>query len=197
MCTLVSGRLPPGLSLSSSGIVSGTTTVPGTFGFAVRIADVQFPGVRGTQKATLTVAPGPLESLTLKASATSVFVGGGILFTILARDAYGNPWTGIVTVSSSNPDVVSVPASVRVTKGSAKFIARGIHPGTAQVLASASGISSSFGIRVFRIPFATSGFSASGSSTSGGFTSGGSGSGSGGSGSDAAQGQEWPRRRTL
>ena len=38
-CSVVSGTLPPGLSLSSAGTISGTPTTPGNYRFTVRCVD--------------------------------------------------------------------------------------------------------------------------------------------------------------
>lgn len=51
--TLASGALPPGLTLSSDGVLSGTPTTPGTYDFTVRATDSL--GVTGTQNVMLTV----------------------------------------------------------------------------------------------------------------------------------------------
>jgi hypothetical protein len=37
--TIISGALPPGLSLSSAGVISGTPTSAGTFNFTVQVID--------------------------------------------------------------------------------------------------------------------------------------------------------------
>jgi large repetitive protein len=37
---LQGGALPPGITLSSTGLVSGTCTVPGTYYFNARVADL-------------------------------------------------------------------------------------------------------------------------------------------------------------
>src|SRR5215471_5128189 len=50
---MVSGALPPGLSLSSSGTVSGTPTATGTYTFGVKVTDIN--GNYGTQTFTLNV----------------------------------------------------------------------------------------------------------------------------------------------
>src|SRR4029079_1619210 len=36
---LLTGSLPPGLTLSSAGVLSGTPTTPGTFGFMIQATD--------------------------------------------------------------------------------------------------------------------------------------------------------------
>lgn len=37
--TVISGALPPGLSLSTSGVISGTPTTAGTYNFTVQVID--------------------------------------------------------------------------------------------------------------------------------------------------------------
>lgn len=37
--TVISGSLPPGLTLSSDGLVSGTPTTAGTFPFGIKVTD--------------------------------------------------------------------------------------------------------------------------------------------------------------
>lgn len=55
--TLAGGTLPPGLTLSSDGVLSGTPTTPGSFVFTVQATDSL--GLTGTQSVTLTVSSGP------------------------------------------------------------------------------------------------------------------------------------------
>ena len=54
--TVSSGTLPPGLSLSSGGVLSGTPATAGTFNFTVNVADAQ--GCMGTKVYPLTIAGG-------------------------------------------------------------------------------------------------------------------------------------------
>ncbi len=56
------GTLPGGLSLTSSGILSGTPTNSGTFNFSVRVADSN--GESATNSFALTINPGPLHVTT-------------------------------------------------------------------------------------------------------------------------------------
>jgi hypothetical protein len=53
--TLASGTLPPGLTLSSGGVLSGTPTTPGTYVFTVQATDSL--GLTGTQNVTLATFP--------------------------------------------------------------------------------------------------------------------------------------------
>ncbi|HEY6416902.1 MAG TPA: putative Ig domain-containing protein, partial [Acidimicrobiales bacterium] len=53
--TVDSGTLPPGLSLSSAGAITGTPTAAGTFTFTLRLVDST--GLTATQAKTITIAP--------------------------------------------------------------------------------------------------------------------------------------------
>src|SRR5262249_24971380 len=62
--SLNSGSLPDGLSLSSSGLISGTPTTAGTFNFTVLVTDstggTALTGV--TPGCAITIAPAPLSA---------------------------------------------------------------------------------------------------------------------------------------
>jgi putative Ig domain-containing protein len=51
-----SGPLPPGLALSSSGVISGTATSAGTFTFTATVSDSSTPPLTASQDQTITVA---------------------------------------------------------------------------------------------------------------------------------------------
>jgi uncharacterized repeat protein (TIGR01451 family) len=53
--TVDSGSLPPGLSLSSGGAITGTPTAAGTFNFTMKVVDST--GLTATQAQTITIAP--------------------------------------------------------------------------------------------------------------------------------------------
>ena len=53
-----SGTLPPGLSLSANGAISGTPTTPGSYQFTVKASDTSTPAGTGSRAYTLRVAPG-------------------------------------------------------------------------------------------------------------------------------------------
>jgi uncharacterized repeat protein (TIGR01451 family) len=53
--TVDSGTLPPGLSLSSGGAITGTPTAAGTFNFTMKLVDST--GLTATQAQTITIAP--------------------------------------------------------------------------------------------------------------------------------------------
>jgi parallel beta-helix repeat protein len=54
--SLASGSLPTGLTLSSSGVISGTPTKAGTFSFSVKVTDSSSTPETATQALTITVA---------------------------------------------------------------------------------------------------------------------------------------------
>lgn len=54
--SLVSGTLPPGLTLSAGGLVSGTPTTGGTYTFTIRATDSAHPAHTGSAPFTVTIA---------------------------------------------------------------------------------------------------------------------------------------------
>jgi hypothetical protein len=55
--TIASGKLPAGLSLNSSGLISGTPTMPSLSSFVVRVADSGVPRQTATHSLTLVIDP--------------------------------------------------------------------------------------------------------------------------------------------
>jgi hypothetical protein len=56
--SLISGALPPGLSLSAtSGTISGTPTTAGTFNFTLRATDSGAPQQQATQALSIQILP--------------------------------------------------------------------------------------------------------------------------------------------
>jgi hypothetical protein len=110
--------LPKGLSLSIAGVLSGTTTVAGTFSFTVQATDTHLAGLTGTQTLSLTVSPGAATSFRLVAPSGAT-AGAPFNVTITARDAYGNTATGYngaATLTSSDGESVA-PAPIPFTSG--------------------------------------------------------------------------------
>jgi uncharacterized repeat protein (TIGR01451 family) len=104
--TVVSGTLPPGLSLSSAGAITGTPTAPGTYNFTMQLVDST--GLTATQAQTITIASGgcaPAEnpSITIKKSPSSQTVarGGTATFHITVTNN-GNVTLTSVSVSDPN-----------------------------------------------------------------------------------------------
>jgi hypothetical protein len=80
--TLVSGSLPPGLTMSSSGLISGTPTVAGNYGFTARVMDAAAASVQGTftllvsASLSITSCPAPNATQGQLYSSTAVATGG-------------------------------------------------------------------------------------------------------------------------
>jgi hypothetical protein len=115
---LLYGSLPGGLSLSRTGVLSGTATKAGTYTFTVRAADTQMAAAVGSQSYTLTVNPGAAASITVSAPSKAT-AGTGFSVTITAKDMYGNGVNGPVSLSSSDGQPVT-HATVTLTKGTGK-----------------------------------------------------------------------------
>ena len=73
--SLTSGALPPGLSLNSSGVVSGTPTATGTYSFSAGVQDSNAPPGRTTASATIAVSTSAAAP-TVQFSATSTITQG-------------------------------------------------------------------------------------------------------------------------
>lgn len=73
--TLVSGTLPAGLSLSPSGVISGTPTAATTASLTLRVTDASAPANAQQADFTLTVVPVGAQPLTLQANVPAAAVG--------------------------------------------------------------------------------------------------------------------------
>jgi uncharacterized repeat protein (TIGR01451 family) len=85
--TVDSGTLPPGLSLSAGGAITGTPTAAGTFKFTMKLVDST--GLTATQAQTITIAPGcgPPPTIDKEADSPTVTAGGlaGYRITVTSR----------------------------------------------------------------------------------------------------------------
>ncbi|MFZ0961846.1 MAG: putative Ig domain-containing protein [Terriglobia bacterium] len=108
--SLAGGALPTGLSLSSSGTISGDPTVSGTSTFTVQATDSSAaPGGPGSARATLSLTVVMALSIT-----TASLPAGSEGATYLAEiDASGGtaPYTWSVAAGSLPPGLVMVPSS--------------------------------------------------------------------------------------
>ena len=140
--TLASGTLPPGMSLNSSGILSGTTTRAATFTFTVNVA-VNGASLSANQLCSLTINPGPASTLVVTASGTAM-VGSTLTVTVTAEDAYSNRCTGYngyVMLTSSNTQSLG-PAPIKLTNGTGTVSLTPTHSGTTMLTAAAGMIGS-------------------------------------------------------
>jgi hypothetical protein len=78
--TMATGSLPPGLSLSGGGVISGKPTQIGTFTFTVRLTD-SAPTTVTSQPLEITVVPGPLVIVTT-GDLTKATLGASYSFTL-------------------------------------------------------------------------------------------------------------------
>jgi LPXTG-motif cell wall-anchored protein len=93
--SVTGGTLPPGLSLDSAGVITGTPTTPGTFTFTVTTNNA-VSGIPGTAQRTLsiTVAPADLVATDDDFTATPVPAAGGAAGDVLSNDTLnGSPVT--------------------------------------------------------------------------------------------------------
>jgi len=103
--SLFSGTLPPGLTLSTSGQISGTPTILGTSNFAVKVTDSSVPAQNATQALSITVVgpTGSQNNTELKGDYALTFSGitgssgGSSVFAAVGRftaDGAGNVTSG-------------------------------------------------------------------------------------------------------
>jgi uncharacterized repeat protein (TIGR03803 family) len=131
----LTGSPPPGLTLSSGGILSGTPMAAGSFSFTVTATDAA--GVSASQAYTLTINPGSLFKYLVTIRSSTFRAGDELLVSVQAADSFGNPVTSYsgpssVTVSISPTSVgSSVPASVAINNnGLGYFLAMMQQAGT-------------------------------------------------------------------
>lgn len=82
--TINSGSLPPGLTLSATGVVSGTPTTVGTFPFVVRVTDSDGPAATATRALSITIGPAPFRITTT--SLPNATLGVPYVKTLAAAD---------------------------------------------------------------------------------------------------------------
>jgi uncharacterized protein YhjY with autotransporter beta-barrel domain len=111
--TVTAGALPPGLTLSGAGVLSGAATAAGTFNFTVQATSSN--GFSGTRAYTVVIAQGTQAITAFTATpAAPVFTPGGTFAISATGGASGNP----VVFASTTPGVCTV-AGDTVTMASA------------------------------------------------------------------------------
>ncbi len=130
--TLQSGTLPLGLTLSSAGVISGTPTQRGGYGFTVRSTDATTPTAQFTDKGySGTVDPAPLSITPVGATAIqsvpfsqTLTVSGGVApHSCLLEPGPGFPAgitisTGCVISGTTTAAPGNYPVTIRVTDSS-------------------------------------------------------------------------------
>ncbi len=106
--TLTSGSLPTGLSLSTSGVISGTPWTSGTFSFGVTVTDSGSPALTNTTAMMLTIAPRPLAI-----STDGLAVGNeGVAYSqMLAARGGTAPYIWSLTAGSTLPPGLTLASS--------------------------------------------------------------------------------------
>jgi hypothetical protein len=120
---VTAGALPAGFTLSSSGVLSGSTTTATSSSFTVTPTDNS--GFTGSQAYTLTVDPAAAASFALSGFPAPTTAGVAGTFTVTAHDAFGNVATGYggtVHFTSSDSQAV-LPASAMLSGGTGTFSA--------------------------------------------------------------------------
>ncbi|WP_176887852.1 putative Ig domain-containing protein [Acidovorax sp. JMULE5] len=124
---VTAGSLPPGLTLSTAGVLSGTAGAPGTYNFTVTATDASGAAYTGNQAYTLQVVmaqtysgPSPTGSGTI----TATFSGGGA--TCVFASARFIPLTG----DAASPPANSAPPGVQFPHGLFDFATTGCTPGS-------------------------------------------------------------------
>ncbi len=134
--SVVSGSLPPGLSLSAStGVISGTPTAAAPFAFAIQVADSESTPVTAVASFSLTVAAAPIASATTLASSSLISgIGMSVTFTATVSGQGGVP-AGTVTFFNGSTSI----GTSTLTGGAATLTTSFSTAGTITVKASYSG----------------------------------------------------------
>jgi hypothetical protein len=137
---VTSGTLPTGLSLSSGGVLSGTATVLGSFGFTVTATD----SIGASVSKLYAVGVYPAATTLVVGAPSTAVAGTPFSLTIATTDGAGNlagAFDGTITLSSSAGSDIS-PTSVLVTNGTATVSVTLTTAGAQTLTAQASGLTS-------------------------------------------------------
>lgn len=107
---ITAGALPPGLSLSASGTISGTPTAGGSFTFAVQVADASLSIQTASATFTIAVTSGPPLAVTTTSLPGGV-VGSGYLQTLAATGGT-TPYTWSIAAGALPAGLSLSPAGV-------------------------------------------------------------------------------------
>ncbi len=102
--TFSASGLPSGLTMSSSGTISGTPTVSGTFNYTVTVTDSG--GNKGTFNCSVTVAPPPIA-----ANCVTITAVQGVTITPVTMTATGGTGTGYTFSASGLPSGLTMSSS--------------------------------------------------------------------------------------
>ncbi len=121
------GALPAGITLTAAGLLSGTPTVSGTFPITITATDVN--ACTGSQAYSLVIGSPTQVTITITPPSRTIFVGGTATMTV--RINIPQPTDTIVTLTSSNPGIASVPPTVTIlaNQTTANFIVTAVSIG--------------------------------------------------------------------
>jgi uncharacterized protein (TIGR03437 family) len=150
-----SGALPPGLSLSASGVVSGTPTTLGNFSFGVQVTDTA--GVVATASTSLAIQtpPGPL-TITLSPGSLSITTGDSVSVTFTASGGT-KPYTFSVIGQPRGVTIGSAGPLSGTPTQAGTFNVKVMVTDANQNTASASIIINVFGLTTTTLPGGTTG----------------------------------------
>ena len=116
-----SGTLPPGITLSSAGVLSGTPTTTGSYTFSVSVVDAN-NGV-STASITLVITAAPVLTISSTASASTTTPGSVVTYTITATNAGTVAYTGATFTDSLSGvlDDATFDNDVAQTSGSTSY----------------------------------------------------------------------------
>jgi len=113
--------LPPGLSLSTAGVLSGTPTSPGSYAVAVQVADSSSPALSATQNFGITIVP---------ASSSSGTSGSPVSITGLsATQQPGQAINAGLQLNQTYPSDISGTLSLSFTGNAAGLPTPYVNPG--------------------------------------------------------------------
>lgn len=113
--TIKAGGLPPGINLSSSGLISGTATTPGSYQVTIQVTDANSPADIAVQNYVLNVSQTPLTTQSVMPPPDGV-VGQQYVATPLAVTGGTTPYTFTATglppglsINSSTGQITGIP----------------------------------------------------------------------------------------
>ena len=106
---VTAGSLPPGLSLSSSGVLSGTPTTAGTYGFVLTATDAN--GCHVSHDYTLTIGAGCTVTISLKPGTIPGGTVGTAYTQMISASGGMAPYTFTITAGSLPPGLTLNPST--------------------------------------------------------------------------------------
>jgi putative Ig domain-containing protein/fibronectin type III domain protein/galactose oxidase-like protein len=105
-------NLPPGLTLSPSGLLSGTATTPGAYGFAIQVADSATPANTAVRNYTVNVSTTPLSVQTVLTAPDGVVNQQYVAFPLVAT---GGTTPYVYTAPGLPPGLSINPSTGQIT----------------------------------------------------------------------------------